>query len=118
MPNDDEDFEDLEEEGDSLESSIEDTVKSKKPVETVGEGKKLTLYFRSTIGPERTEKVIVGKNTLVSELKETLGHIFNLSPHDFHLSCIGRTWDDEDVVQNFDPSNGDLVLLIPVSTAG
>jgi hypothetical protein len=128
MPNDKEDFEDLGEEFEEAEASTEDImesktpietiVKSKTPIEPIGEGKKINLYFRSTIGPERTEKVPVGRNTSVGELKETLGHIFNLAPHDFHLIHEGRTWDVEDTIGNFEPEDNDLVLLIPLSTAG
>ncbi|MHA2272396.1 MAG: ubiquitin-like domain-containing protein [Candidatus Hodarchaeales archaeon] len=118
MPNDKENFEDLGEEFEEAEASTEDIVKSKIPIEPIGEGKKINLYFRSTIGPERTEKVAVGRNTSVGELKETLGHVFNLAPHDFHLIHEGRTWDVEDTIGNFDPDDNDLVLLIPLSTAG
>lgn len=118
LSNNNEDFEDLGEEFKDLESSTEEILKSKVPIEPVGEGKQVTLYFRSTIGPERTEKVVVGQKTSVEELKETLGHIFNLASHDFHLIHEGRTWDREDIVENFNPDEGDLVLLIPISTAG
>ncbi len=121
MSNDNENFEELElieEDSKDLESSAEEILKSKVPIEAIGEGEKINLFFRSTIGPERTEKLSVGKKTDVMELKETLGHVFDLSPSDFHLTHLGRTWDAEDTVGNFELKNGDIILLIPVSTAG
>ncbi|MFX0116988.1 MAG: ubiquitin-like domain-containing protein [Candidatus Hodarchaeota archaeon] len=118
MSDNNEDFEDLGDDFQEDEPSTEEIMKSKTPIEPIGEGKKISLYFRSTIGPERTERILVGSNTSVEDLKETLGHIFNLGLSDFHLIHEGRTLDPEDTIGNFDPQDGDLVLLIPVSTAG
>lgn len=82
-------------------------------------GPKMNLYFKSTVGPgERTEKMTVGKNATVDDLKYTLGNVFGLDPQDFHLSSAGRTMDDNDKVGNYDVNDGDEILLIPHSTAG
>ncbi|MFX0114435.1 MAG: ubiquitin-like domain-containing protein [Candidatus Hodarchaeota archaeon] len=115
------DFEDLS--ADSLPE--EDPIKSKTPVAAKApslagpSGPKVNLYFKSTVGPgERTEKMIVGKNATVDDLKYTLGNVFGLDPQDFHLSSAGRTMDENDKVGNYDVSDGDEILLIPHSTAG
>ncbi len=82
-------------------------------------GPKMNLYFKSTVGPgERTEKMTVGKNATIDDLKYTLGNVFGLDPQDFHLSSAGRTMDDNDKVGNYDVDEGDEILLIPHSTAG
>lgn len=122
MVNEMSDFEDL-----TIDSLAEETqiVKSKTPASaktpsSVGpSGPKMNLYFKSTVGPgERTEKMTVGKNATVDDLKYTLGNVFGLDPQDFHLSSAGRTMDDNDKVGNYDLGDGDEILLIPHSTAG
>ncbi|MFX0116987.1 MAG: ubiquitin-like domain-containing protein [Candidatus Hodarchaeota archaeon] len=114
------DFEDL---GNDFQE--EPVVKSKTPAASktpsgMGpSGPKVNLFFKSTVGPgERTEKMIVGKNATVGDLKYTLGNVFGLDPNDFHLSSAGRTMDENDKVGNYDVSDGDEILLIPHSTAG
>jgi hypothetical protein len=119
------DFEDL-----SLETLPEEEpvlVKSKTPASTSAKtpsnagpsGPKVNLFFKSTVGPgERTEKMVVGKNATVGDLKYTLGNVFGLDPNDFHLSSAGRTMDENDKVGNYDIGDGDEILLIPHSTAG
>ena len=80
---------------------------------------KLNLFFQSTIGPsQRKEKLMISQSAPVSELKYTVSQIFSLEPSDFHLSYLGRTMDPDDVIANYDCEEGDIILLIPVSTAG
>ncbi|MHA2231844.1 MAG: ubiquitin-like domain-containing protein [Candidatus Hodarchaeales archaeon] len=116
------DFEDLTigslpEENQIVESKTPDSAKT--PSNAVSSGPKMNLYFKSTVGPgERTEKMTVGKNATVDDLKYTLGNVFGLDPQDFHLSSAGRTMDDNDKVGNYDIGDGDEILLIPHSTAG
>ncbi len=117
------DFEDL-----SLDTLPEEEpvlVKSKTPASAKTpsnagpSGPKVNLFFKSTVGPgERTEKMVVGKNATVGDLKYTLGNVFGLDPDDFHLSSAGRTMDENDKVGNYDIGDGDEILLIPHSTAG
>ncbi len=95
-------------------------VNSKTPSSKVpSTGKKLTLYFMSTIGPgEKKEKLTVNDANEVSDIKQTLGNLFGLDPDDFHISSGGVTMDDNDQLKDYNVSNGDDILLIPASTAG
>ncbi|MHA2181734.1 MAG: ubiquitin-like domain-containing protein [Promethearchaeota archaeon] len=98
----------------------EEPVKSKTPAsKTPTAGKKLTLYFMSTIGPgEKKEKLSVNDSNRVDDIKSTLGNIYGLDPNDFHLSSGGVTMDENNPLRDYDVNNGDDILLIPASTAG
>ena len=98
----------------------EEPVKSKTPAtKTPSAGKKLTLYFISTIGPgEKKEKLSVNDSNRVDDIKSTLGNIYGLDPNDFHLSSGGITMDENNPLRDYDVNNGDDILLIPASTAG
>jgi len=98
----------------------EEQVKSKTPAtKTPSAGKKLTLYFISTIGPgEKKEKLSVNDSNHVDDIKSTLGNIYGLDPNDFHLSSGGITMDENNPLRDYDVNNGDDILLIPASTAG
>lgn len=98
----------------------EESVKSKTPAtKTPSAGKKLTLYFMSTIGPgEKKEKLSVNDSNRVDDIKSTLGNIYGLDPNDFHLSSGGVTMDENNPLRDYDVNNGDDILLIPASTAG
>ncbi|MFX1278418.1 MAG: ubiquitin-like domain-containing protein [Promethearchaeota archaeon] len=95
-------------------------VKSKTPAsKTPSGGKKLTLYFMSTIGPgEKKEKLTVNDGNRVEDIKSTLGNLYGLDPNDFHLSSGGVTMDENSTLRDYDVNNGDDILLIPASTAG
>ena len=95
-------------------------VKSKTPSSKVpSTGKKVTLYFMSTIGPgEKKEKLTVNDANQVSDIKQTLGNLFGLDPDEFHLSSGGRTMDENSQLKDYDVRDGDDILLIPASTAG
>ena len=113
-----EDFDDFEEIEDNFEEQPS-TVKSKAPSAKVPTGRKISLFFKTTVGPgESTEKMMISKDAPVKDIKYTVGQMFGLSPDDFHLSHGGRTLDPNDVIANYDIDNGDEILLIPVSTAG
>jgi hypothetical protein len=113
------DFDDLDFDLDS-----ESTVTSKTPAQTktpamgTTTGPKKNVFFKSTVGPERTEKLSVGENTPVRDVRDTLANIFSLSPDDFHLSHAGRTLDESAPIGEYGIDNGDEILLIPHSTAG
>ena len=100
----------------------EEPVKSKTPAsktKTPSAGKKLTLYFMSTIGPgEKKEKLTVNDGNCVDDIKSTLGNLYGLDPNDFHLSSGGVTMDENSPLRDYDVNNGDDILLIPASTAG
>jgi hypothetical protein len=98
----------------------EEPVASKTPTsKTPTGGKKLTLYFMSTIGPgEKKEKLTVNDSNLVRDIKETLGNLYGLDPNDFHLSSGGVTVDENSPLKDYDVNDGDDILLIPASTAG
>ena len=82
-------------------------------------GKKINLYFTSTIGPgEKRQKLLVDDANNVSAVKQTIGNIFGLDPSDFHLSSGGVTMDDNSPLSAYSVNDGDEVLLIPASTAG
>jgi len=108
----DEDFdEDLE-----SEESEPETVESKTPSRG---GKKITIYFMSTIGPgEKKQKLNVNDNNLISGIKETVGNLFALNPLDFHLSYGGITMDENNPLSEYNVKDGEDVLLIPASIAG
>ena len=95
-------------------------VKSKTPSsKTPAGGKKLTVYFTSTIGPgEKKEKLTVNDSNNISDIKHTLGNLYGLDPNDFHLSSGGVTMDENNSLRDYSVSNGDDILLIPASTAG
>ena len=95
-------------------------VKSKTPsAKTPLAGKKLTLYFMSTIGPgEKKEKLTVNDSNHVNDIKETLGNLYGLDPDEFHLSSGGVTMDENSQIKDYNVSDGDDILLIPASTAG
>lgn len=109
-------FDDKEEEDEVIETEI----KSKTPDKTkTPAGKKISVYFQSTIGPSpKQEKLVVGTDAPISDIKYTVSQIFGLPPDEFHLSHAGRTCDPDDVLEDYDVEDGDTVLLIPVSTAG
>ncbi|MHA2176569.1 MAG: hypothetical protein ACXABI_17220 [Candidatus Hodarchaeales archaeon] len=91
----------------------------KKKKAKVPSEQRITLFFRSTIGPgEKQEKLRIDPEMSVRELAETIGKIFALDPQDFHLSISGRTLDSDDVLSNYELEDGLEVLIIPVSTAG
>jgi len=95
--------------------------KSKTPAasKTPAGGKKMSVYFMSTIGPgEKKQKLTVNDGNSVSEIKKTVGNIFGLDPNDFHLSSGGVTMDESSQFSDYDVKDGDDVLLIPASTAG
>ena len=98
----------------------EEPVKSKTPAsKTPSAGKKLTLYFMSTIGPgENKEKLTVNDSNRVRDIKETLGNLYGLDPNDFHLSSGGVTMDENGSLKEYHVNDGDDILLIPASTAG
>lgn len=125
------DFEDLDLDLDEAPAEKPQTVKSKTPATTAptnnlasktpaaaSAGTKKNVFFRSTIGPERSEKLTVGENTPVRDVKETLANLFGLAPDDFHLSHAGRTMNEESPIGDYGIDNGDEVLMIPHSTAG
>ena len=94
--------------------------KSKTPAsKTPTGGKKISVYFMSTIGPgEKKQKLTVNDGNSVSDIKQTVGNIFALDPEDFHLSSGGVTMDESAPFNDYNVGNGDDVLLIPASTAG
>ena len=95
-------------------------VTSKTPSsKTPSTGRKLTLYFMSTIGPgEKKEKLTVNDANTVSDIKRTLGNLYGLDPEEFHISSGGVTMDEGNQLKDYNLSDKDEVLLIPASTAG
>ena len=118
----DEEFdEDLDEDLDepSKKTPVDD-VKSKTPtIKKVGEGKKISVFFLSTIGPgEKKQKLLVFTGNKVGDIKETVANLFGLDPADFHLSSGGVTMEEEAALSEYNVAEGDDILLIPASTAG
>ena len=95
-------------------------IKSKTPAtKTPAGGKKISVYFMSTIGPgEKKQKLTVDDGNNIADIKRTVGNIFGLNPDDFHLSSGGVTMDEGTPLSDYNVSNGDDILLIPASTAG
>ena len=112
----DEDLEIYEEEPAPIKSK---TPASKTPARKAPMGKKMSVYFMSTIGPgEKKQKLTVDDGNNVGDIKRTVGNIFGLNPNDFHLSSGGVTMDESSPLGDYNVGNGDDVLLIPASTAG
>jgi len=118
----DEEFdEDFDEELEDLSSETpEEKVESKTPsVKVIPEGKKISVYFMSTIGPgEKKQKLLINTRNLVGDIKETVANLFGLDPADFHLSSGGVTMDESFPLKDYNVNDGDDMLLIPASTAG
>jgi hypothetical protein len=113
------DFEDLDLEMDEQPEIVSKTpAHSKTPAGGGSVGPRKNVFFKSTVGPERTEKLSVGEKTPVSDVKDTLANIFGLNPDDFHLSHAGRTMDENSPLGDYGVDNGDEILMIPHSTAG
>lgn len=129
----DEDLEDLDEELDEdfdekpeevkeepLVKIPEEQLESKTPATKVpAEGKKISVFFMSTIGPgEKKQKLTVNDGNLVGDIKETVANLFGLDPADFYLSSGGVTMDEVNTLSYYKVSDGDDILLIPASVAG
>lgn len=110
----DEDLEDF-----STENQEKD-VNSKTPNEKIEpRGKKISVYFMSTIGPgEKKQKLLLNTGNLVGDIKETVANLFGLDSDDFHLSSGGITMDENTPLKGYNIVDGDDVLLIPASLAG
>ena len=95
-------------------------IDSKTPdVRAKTEGKKISVYFMSTIGPgEKKQKLLVNTGNLVGDIKETVANLFALDPSDFYLSALGITMDEQSTLNDYAVDDGDDILLIPASIAG
>ncbi|MFX1389605.1 MAG: ubiquitin-like domain-containing protein [Promethearchaeota archaeon] len=124
-----EDLEDLEEEiredteeriEEPYEKTPEEEIGSKTPTtKTVSVGKKISVFFMSTIGPgEKKQKLTVNDGNLVGDIKETVANLFSLDPADFYLSSGGVTMEETNPLNYYNVSDGDDILLIPASIAG
>ncbi|MFX1569377.1 MAG: ubiquitin-like domain-containing protein [Promethearchaeota archaeon] len=118
----DEEFEEIKEDDieEPFENIPEEEVETKTPTKrSVGGGKKISVFFMSTIGPgEKKQKLTVNDGNLVGDIKETVANLFGLDPDDFHLSCGGITMDETNPLNSYSISDGDDILLIPASIAG
>ena len=118
----DEDFdesldEDIEE---PASKSPTDDIRAKTPEHEISsEGKKISVFFLSTIGPgEKKQKLLVFTGNRVGDIKETVANLFALDPSDFHLSSGGVTMDENNQLKDYNVIDGDDILIIPASTAG
>ncbi|MFX1366421.1 MAG: ubiquitin-like domain-containing protein [Promethearchaeota archaeon] len=112
----------------NLDDDVEDTssirseevIESKTPdTRVISEGKRISIYFMSTIGPgEKKQKLNVNTGNNVGDIKETVANLFGLDPADFHLSSGGVTMDEDSLLLDYNLNDGDDILLIPASTAG
>jgi hypothetical protein len=117
----DEDLEeDLDEELEDFPSETNnEEINSKTPIpRPTSEGKKISVYFISTIGPEKKQKLLVNTGNLVGDIKQTVANLFALDPADFYLSALGITMDEQYSLSNYEVDDGDDILLIPASIAG
>ncbi|KKL93665.1 hypothetical protein LCGC14_1872440, partial [marine sediment metagenome] len=104
----------------SSEKTPEPEIESKTPsVRTVPGGKKISVFFMSTIGPgEKKQKMVIDTGNIVGSIKQTVGNLFGLDPADFHLSSGGVTLEESSPLLDYNITDGDDILLIPASTAG
>ncbi|MHA2283394.1 MAG: hypothetical protein ACXAC5_21345 [Promethearchaeota archaeon] len=112
--------EDMEEELDEIPSEIPSKdINSKTPVaRATTVGKKISVYFISTIGPEKKQKLLINTGNLVGDIKQTVANLFALDPADFYLSALGITMDEQNHLRVYEVDDGDDILLIPASIAG
>ena len=83
------------------------------------EGKKISVFFLSTIGPgEKKQKLLVFTGNKVGDIKDTVANLFALDPSDFHLSSGGVTMEETSFLSEYNVADGDDILLIPASIAG
>ncbi len=83
------------------------------------EGKKISVFFLSTIGPgEKKQKLLVFTGNKIADIKDTVANLFAFDPSDFHLSSGGVTLDDGNNLNDYNVADGDDILLIPASIAG
>ncbi len=114
-----EEFEELSFEEEEEEVEEEDIISKTPEKSKTPAGKKISVYFQSTIGPSpKQEKLVVATDAPIGDIKYTVSQIFGLPPDEFHLSHAGRTCDPDDTFEDYGVEDGDTVLLIPVSTAG
>ena len=118
----DEDFDESMDEdiSDPDSKSPPDDIRAKTPEhKTSSEGKKISVFFLSTIGPgEKKQKLLVFTGNRVGDIKETVANLFALDPSDFHLSSGGVTMDENNQLKDYNVADNDDVLIIPASTAG
>jgi len=109
--------EDLDED---LKKPTPEVVATKTPKSTTSpEGKKVSVYLMSTIGPgEKKQKLLIYTGYQIKDIKETVANIFGLDPSDFHLSTGGVTMEEGLTLNDYNVNDGDDILLIPASTAG
>ncbi len=95
-------------------------INSKTPAaKAVPEGKKISVYFMSTIGPgEKKQKLLINSGNIVGDIKETVANLFGLDPDEFYLSSGGVTMDEQNPLKDYYVDDGDDILLIPASIAG
>ncbi len=95
-------------------------VRAKTPEhKTPSVGKKISVFFLSTIGPgEKKQKLLVFTGNKVGDIKDTVANLFALDPSDFHLSSGGVTMDEFSNLNEYSVADGDDILLIPASIAG
>lgn len=85
----------------------------------LSEGKKISVFFLSTIGPgEKKQKLLVFTGNRVGDIKDTVASLFALDPSDFHLSSGGVTMEETSFLSDYSVVDGDDILLIPASVAG
>jgi hypothetical protein len=83
------------------------------------EGKKISVFFLSTIGPgEKKQKLLVYTGNKIGDIKDTVANLFALDPSDFHLSSGGVTMEETSYLSDYNVADGDDILLIPASVAG
>ena len=95
-------------------------IRAKTPEHKIStEGKKISVFFLSTIGPgEKKQKLTVNDGNIVGDIKETVANLFALDPSDFYLSTGGVIMEENSQLKEFNVEDGDDILLIPASTAG
>lgn len=106
--------------GEPASKSPTEDLRVKTPKQKItAEGKKISVFFLSTIGPgEKKQKLVVFTGNKVGDIKDTVSNLFALDPSDFHLSSGGVTMDETSYLSDYNIVDGDDILLIPASVAG
>lgn len=95
-------------------------VKLKPPVQGTSEKEEfVNVYIVSIMNPgKKIQDLTINLKNKISELKKTVGNIFNITHLQFHLSSGGITFDEDLILKDYNLDNGDEIVVIPSRVVG
>jgi len=74
----------------------------------------IDVFIISIITPgKKIQDLTINLDTIIKDLKKTIGHMYGLLPANFHLSYGGITFDERLYLKDYNLENGDEILIIP-----